>query len=146
MKAKILSFLFLFAAFKGCLIGAYHLYLPTHWQWEAGLTETPEILRWSLFALNDMWSIMILLAHAALLISFRKGNEARRYHFAVFLAVYWFIHGLIIFISPMPMPPKLQWMLDILTLVPFLQALMLLIGAWYTRTKMPTDGKKRYYK
>jgi len=95
MKGKILNLIFFIVALKGMLIGVYHLYLPVHWQWEVGLKETPEILRWALFALNDMWSVIIILLHALLLFFFRKGSEIKRYYLGLFLAIYWLFHAII---------------------------------------------------
>jgi|GEM_PF-3502950 len=34
MKSKILNLLFFTVTLKGMLLGAYHLYLPIHWQWK----------------------------------------------------------------------------------------------------------------
>ncbi len=136
MKGKILNIIFFIVTLKGLLIGAYHLYLPIHWQWETGLTETPEILRWALFVMNDMWSVMIILLHASLLFCFRKGLEVKRYHLGFFLAIYWFFHAIIISIKPMPMPQQLQSMVIILISIPYFQSLLLTIGAWNTRSKL----------
>ncbi len=139
MRTKILNILFIAVTLKGLLIGAYHLYLPTHWHWEAGLAETPKILRWALLALNDMWSVLIILLHACLLICFRKGLEEKRYQLGFFLAAYWAFHAAIITINPMPMPQQLQWMLGILIAIPYFQSLVLVVGAWSIYSKLRND-------
>jgi len=84
MKSKILNLLFFTDTLKGMLLGAYHLYLPIHWQWETGLKNNPEILRWALLSLNDMWSVIIILLHTGLLFCFRIGLEVKRYYLVFF--------------------------------------------------------------
>jgi len=136
MRVNILNVLFIAVTLKGIFIGVYHLYLPFHWQWDAGLTDTPEILRWTLFALNDMWSVIIVLLHLCLLCCFRKGMEEKQYYLGFFLAAYWLFHGIIISINPMPMPLQFQWLLIMLTAFPFVQSLILATGSWNTRTRL----------
>ncbi|MBV1908320.1 MAG: hypothetical protein KUG78_03305 [Kangiellaceae bacterium] len=133
MKAKILNILFFTVALKGLLIGAYHLYLPTHWQWQAGLTQTPEILQWALMALNDMWSALIILLHGGLLVCFKKGLEVKQYQLGFILAIYWALHALIITINPIPMPQHLQWLSRILIMIPYLQSSILILASWTIR-------------
>ena len=138
MKSKILTILFFTVSLKGLLLGGYHLYLPTHWHWAKGLTETPEMLRWALLAINDMWSILMILLHGGLLYCFREGMEKQRYQLGFILASYWLLHAMIISINPMPMPAQLQSMLKILLIIPYLQFLILAAGSWNTRFRLMT--------
>lgn len=136
MKNKILTTLSFIVSIQGLAVGAYHLYLPTHWQWSAELTQTPEILRWALLALNDMWSILMILTHATLLYCFREGYDKQRYQLGFLLALYWLSHALIITIKPMPLPQHMQSFLVVIIAIPYLQFLILVIGSWNTRLQL----------
>jgi hypothetical protein len=142
MKEKLLNIMFFVVTLNGLLIGVYHLYLPTYWQWEKGLTETPEILRWALLTLNDMWSILIILLHGVLLVCFKRGLEVKRYQLGFFMAAYWAFHAAIISINPIPMPQQLQWLLGVLTAIPCLQSLTLAAGALNIRSKQVKQVKQ----
>ena len=129
MQGKLIGILYFMVTLKGMLLGFYHLYLPIHWQWNKGLLETPEILQWTLMALNDMWSALMILLHGLLLFCFKKGYEKQCYQLGYFLSVYWLIHALIISINPMPLPKSLGSLFLILLAIPYLQCLILFLGA-----------------
>ena len=134
MKVKIINILFFTIALKGLAVGSYHLYLPTHWQWQKGLANTPEILQWALLSLNDLWSVVMILLHGALLISFKATFLKQNYQLGFFLALYWLIHGVIITLNPMPLPSQLAYLTNIFLLIPFIQFLVLTMGAYSARS------------
>ena len=129
MQGKLISILYFMVTLKGLLIGFYHLYLPKHWQWQKGLQDTPEILQWTLMALNDMWSVLTILLHGTLLFCFRKGYEKQCYQLGYFLSLYWLIHALIITLNPMPLPKSLDSLFLILLAIPYIQSVLLFLGA-----------------
>lgn len=136
MTRKILTVLLFMVTAKGLLLGLYHLYLPTHWYWSKGLTETPQMLQWALYALNDMWSALMILLHGVMLFSFKAGMEKVRYNLGFFLAAYWLVHAVIITLRPLPMPPQMQTLLIVLTAIPFIQFTIFLTASWNIRSRL----------
>lgn len=130
---KMISVMLFVVSLKGFLIGCYHLYLPYHWGWKAGLSETPEMLEWALMSLNNLWSLLIVLLHAYLMVSFLNRFEKHRYPVAVILSAYWFLHALVITLNPMPLPDGINSMLPIAIAIPYIQSVILAFGANQTR-------------
>jgi len=136
MFYKILSLLLITVAAKGIILGGYHLYLPTHWQWVAGLHDTPAMLKWALLALNDMWSVLMIILHSSLLFCFIKKNRELFVPLGYLLTSYWFAHAVIISIRPLPLPEQMQNLSMILTTIPYIQTSILLVATSYFRTKL----------
>lgn len=125
--------MFFVVSLKGFLIGCYHLYLPYHWDWKTGLAETPEMLEWALMSLNNLWSLLIILLHAYLMVSFLNRFEKHRYPVAVILSAYWLLHALVITLNPMALPDSINWLLPIAIAIPYFQSVILALGASQTR-------------
>ena len=129
MQNKLISILYFMVTLKGMLLGFYHLYLPSHWQWQKGLQETPEILQRALMALNDMWSALMILLHGTLLFCLKNGYEKQCYQLGYFLSLYWLIHAFIITLNPIPLPKSFESLFLILLAIPYIQSVLLFLGS-----------------
>lgn len=100
------------AGLHDCSLALYHFVLPYHWGWRQGLDGVPDTLVWALFALNFSWSLMVLLAGCLVVYAARLGPEAgtfaRRTVFGV--GLFWAIHGIYTWVSPLPLPASLWWL------------------------------------
>ena len=92
------------------LMGAYHLYLPTHMQWNAGLDGVPGMIRWGLFAINSDFSVLLVLI--GLLVCVQAMAEPPRSAverlFVFVPAVFWLWHQAYLRRHAMPIPETLN--------------------------------------
>lgn len=54
------------------LIGGYHLILPYQWDWHSHTGELPSMIEWALYALNFLFSILLLILASLAFLSTRK--------------------------------------------------------------------------
>lgn len=93
------------------LVSIYHFYLPYHFDWQLGLTETPEMLVWTLMTLNNGWSLLCLL-FAGLLYYFSlnsSGDTATKRLICGGFAFYWICHTLNLILNGPIFPQSLAW-------------------------------------
>lgn len=118
----------LIAGLHDCGLAAYHFILPVHMQWRRGLDGVPDSLVWALFALNFSWSLLVLLCGALVIYASWLGPFGFGGKFArvtVFtVGLFWAMHGLYTWVSPLPLPPSLGWLRIALAAFPIVVVLL----------------------
>lgn len=122
-----------FTAINLVILGAWHLMLPSLWDWSAGMQSAPGILGWALDAINFDFSLLVIVTGAWLwLVSGRLADlptESRFMFIAIIL--YWAAHGIYLLVRPFPLPPEwVSWRL-LAQAFPWLIVGMLTLAAWW---------------
>jgi hypothetical protein len=107
------------AAVLECGMALAHFGLQYEWTgFDFG--TLPRQLAWALLALNFSWSVLLLGVSALVFYAARFASSgsafARRFVFVV--GLFWLIHGIYIWASPMPLPPRLHWLTFVLGAFP----------------------------
>jgi hypothetical protein len=101
-------------------LGMVVAHLGLQYEW-AGFDfgPLPAQLAWALLALNFSWTILLLAVAGLVLYIARVGAGnpfARRFVFVV--GLFWTVHGAYVWLEPMPLPPRLQWLAFVLAAFP----------------------------
>jgi hypothetical protein len=93
-----------------CGMVVAHLGLQYEW---AGFDfgPLPQQLAWALLALNFSWTVLLLAVGGLVLYAALVGPANQFIRTFVFVGgLFWAIHGLYVWLVPMPLPPRLQWL------------------------------------
>jgi hypothetical protein len=97
-----------------------HFVLQYEWHQWRGLEILPHRMAWTLFALNFSWGVLLLGASGLVLYAAILGPAAdiftRRTVFIV--GLFWAIHGIYVWMNPMPLPSRLLWLKFLLAAFP----------------------------
>jgi len=129
MFTRRLRILLYIATTQGLILGVYHLILPHQWGWAQGVASAPEVLQWALFALNDMWSMAIIVLHLTFLFTLVKRLPESSLLMAQILGIYWLLHTLILIIRPLPLPEGFAYVAWIAMAVPIMLCAAYGLGA-----------------
>ncbi len=127
---KLVMTLYRIGLIKAAAVTGYHFFLPTHFNWQRGLDNTPDILSWSLMTLNFDWS-MITFLFAILLFWFSfsaKENSIVKRQVAAVYAIFWVSHLIYIFTHPTPFPASLAWIGQLFLGFGSITTILLLLG------------------
>jgi hypothetical protein len=95
-----------------CALALYHTVLPFHMGWKRFLDGVPDSIVWALFALNFSWSVLLFLIGCLVIYAAKLGPSAgpfaKRMVFVV--GLFWLIHGIYTWVSPLPLPKSLTWL------------------------------------
>ena len=104
---KLIPSILKFASVQGVLIGVYHIILPYQWNWYAYTADLPPMIEWSLYALNNFFSVLLILLS---LVAFREviGRQEGRGKIPLALMaclLFWVIDCVYQVVVPVPAPP-----------------------------------------
>jgi hypothetical protein len=95
-----------------------HLGLQYEW---AGFDfgPLPRQLAWALLTLNFSWTLLLLAIAGLVLYAAAIGPATRFVRTFVFIAgLFWAVHGAYLWLVPIPLPPRLQWLGIVLAAFP----------------------------
>lgn len=95
----------LVAGISSAAMGAYQFFLPHLWGWESVLTKDPDIIHWSVHAINTFFSALLFSAGALTLAMLRYGVDApvtRGLLLAMMLS--WEVNVIHQIVVPVPLP------------------------------------------
>jgi len=106
------------AAILNCGMVVAHLGLQYEWSgYDFG--PLPRQLAWALLTLNFSWTVLLLAVTALIFRAASVGPAnpfARNLTFVI--GAFWAIHGAYVWLVPMPLPPRLQWLTPVLAAFP----------------------------
>ena len=102
------------AASSSCLMGAYHLFLPSMFHWDRFVTKVPGAIRWGLFSINFFFSFLLLAGGILTFVALRRLHQSLPPDRGLLVAMggFWLANTLYQLFIPMPLPPKL-WLLRV---------------------------------
>lgn len=92
------------------MMGAYHLYLPTHMQWDAGLDGVPGMIRWGVLAINSDFSFLLMfMGLLACVQAIGSPPRSASERISIYmLAAFWLWHQIYLRTHAMPIPDSLS--------------------------------------
>jgi hypothetical protein len=94
-----------------CGMAVAHFGLQYEWYRFGDFRAWPAYLAWALFALNFSWSVLLLGVGGLVLYAARLTSDGAFMRTAVFVVgLFWAIHGLYVWLVPMPLPNRLLWL------------------------------------
>ena len=143
-QSSVWKVLLVIAGLHDSAIGAYHLVLPRQWNWAAGLQNVPAILVSGIYILNFSWSLLILTVAALIFYAAAEGPTAsvfaRRVVFAV--GLFWAVHGIYLWLHPLPVPDSLAWLKYGLAVFPALAIILHWLPLWLTRVSSKAAARQ----
>jgi hypothetical protein len=109
-QSKVWSVCLVAAGLFDCGMAFTHFGLQYEWSGVDG-GSLPAQLLWALFALNFSWAVLVLGVGGLMLYAARLDPIDRFVRATVFIVgVFWTIHSAYVWLVPMPLPARLQWL------------------------------------
>lgn len=116
-----------------CGMAFTHFGLQYEWRGVDG-GSLPAQLLWALFALNFSWAVLVLGMGGLMLYAARLDPVASFVRATVFIVgVFWTIHGVYVWLVPMPLPDRLQWLTGPLLAFPMAVVALHAVALFATR-------------
>ena len=113
-RFRIATIALAIAASSSCVMGAYHFFLPSMFNWSRFVRNIPPAIQWGLFSINFFFSFLLLAGGILTFVALRRLRQSLPPDRGVLVAMagFWLANTLYQLFIPMPLPPKL-WVLHV---------------------------------